>query len=244
MAKHSSGRTDSWQDGSVRDWSEYLIVRAASDLGATGIGGPLSRAEAALVRRASVLPAQDVSGLAEQIRAGADPLGDAFVALRSPLSRRAVGAFYTPPEIVAPMIAFAISHRPERLVDPGCGSGRFAAAGVRADPSLKVVAIDLDPLATLMTRAALAALGARNARVRQVDYLTVRLAKVPGKTAWVGNPPYVRHHDLTPAAKTWANQAAKRLGHSVSGLAGLHALFFLATALRATPGDVGRTSLP
>lgn len=94
--------------------------------------------------------------------------------------------------------------------------------------------MDLDPLATLLTRANLAVLGARKATVLNADYLTVRLPTHEGTTAWVGNPPYVRHHGLTPAAKRWAGKAARRLGHSVSGLAGLHALFFLATALRAT----------
>jgi adenine-specific DNA-methyltransferase len=55
----------------------------------------------------------------------------------------------------------------------------------------------------------------------------------------VGNPPYVRHHDLPPETKAWALRTARRLGQPVSGLAGLHALFFLATALHAQPGDVG-----
>jgi adenine-specific DNA-methyltransferase len=238
--KSSFGRSRAWQDGSMRDLgTEDQLIRAALDLGAAEAGGPLSRAEGALVRRASALPAQDVTALAAEIRAGGDPLGDVFVALRSPLARRVVGAFYTPVEIVTPMVAFALSHHPARLVDPGCGSGRFAAAAVRADPSLEIVAVDLDPLATLMTRAALAALGARHAQVRQADYLTVRLGDVAGKTAWVGNPPYVRHHDLSASSKAWANKAAKRLGHTISGLAGLHALFFLGTALRAAPGDVG-----
>jgi hypothetical protein len=71
------------------------------------------------------------------------------------------------------------------------------------------------------------------------DYLTVPLPEHDGVTAWVGNPPYVRHHSLTPATKAWAARAADRVGHKVSGLAGLHALFFLATALRGKRGDVG-----
>lgn len=58
-------------------------------------------------------------------------------------------------------------------------------------------------------------------------------------TAWVGNPPYVRHHDLTPDTKAWAGKAAAQVGHKISGLAGLHALFFLATAIHGKSGDVG-----
>jgi SAM-dependent methyltransferase len=214
--------------------SEQELADAAVALGAAGFGGPLSATERRLVATATPY---DSAGLAAAIRAGADPLGDAFIALRSPLARRAVGAFYTPPQIVAPMVAWAMSQDPARVVDAGCGSGRFAMAATRAKPSVEIVAIDLDPLATLIARANLAVLGA-SAQVLCANYLTARIPP-GGKTAWIGNPPYVRHHDLTPAAKAWARQAASRLGHSVSGLAGLHALFFLATALRAKPGDVG-----
>lgn len=219
--------------------SEAALVRATLDLGAADVGGPLSRAELRLVRRADALAAQPDNGLAAAIREGADPLGEAMSRIRSPLSRRAIGAFYTPPGLVEPMVAWAVSHEPSRLVDPGSGSGRFAAAAVRARPGIEILAVDLDPLATLLTRATLAALDAGNARVINGDYLTLPLPTHRGRSAWVGNPPYVRHHDLSPAAKRWATKAAKRLGYSVSGLAGLHALFFIATALRIKAGDVG-----
>lgn len=215
--------------------SERDLVGAALALGAADFGGPLSRGETRLIKTAEPTA---VDGLRDAIRAGADPLGDAFTAIRSPLTRRSVGAFYTPPAIVEPMVRWAISRDPARLVDPGCGSGRFAVAAVRANPDIDIVAVDLDPLATLLTRANLAVLEAK-AQVLNADYLTVRIPRIEGRTAWVGNPPYVRHHDLTPENKAWSAKAAKRLGYPVSGLAGLHALFFLATALRAAKGDVG-----
>ena len=137
------------------------------------------------------------------------------------------------------MIAWSLGHHPDRFVDPGCGSGRFAASAARRDPALDLIAIDLDPIATLLTRAHLAVVGARSATVLQADYTTLTLPASPGKTAFVGNPPYVRHHDLSAAAKTWAVATGRRLGHPVSALAGLHAHFYLATALHARPGDVG-----
>lgn len=219
--------------------SESDLVSAALALGAANAGGPLARAEHKLV--ATVAPAStfDASELAEAIRAGGDPLGDAFVALRSPLVRRAAGAFYTPPEIVTPMVAWAMERDPTRFVDPGCGSGRFALAALAANPEIEILGVDLDPLATLLCRANLATVGATSARVVCADFLTARLPEHRGRTAWVGNPPYLRHHDLSAGDKRWAAQAAKRLGYTVSGLAGLHALFFLATALRAQPADVG-----
>jgi adenine-specific DNA-methyltransferase len=219
--------------------NERDLVRAAVDLGAADVGGPLSRSEQRLIESVADLPAIDPTDLADAIRGGADPLGDAFTTVRSPLTRRSIGAFYTPPAIVEPMVRWALSRDPARLIDPGSGSGRFAAAAVRANPDIAIVAVDLDPLATLLTRANLAVLGAKDPTVLNADYLTARIPKHEGRTAWVGNPPYVRHHDLSPSAKRWSMKAGKRLGHNVSGLAGLHALFFMATALRAQKGDVG-----
>jgi len=216
--------------------SEAELVAVALGLGAADFGGPLVAAERRLIAGVVSVERPDLAGA---IRLGADPLGDAFIALRSPLTRRSVGAFYTPPEIVGPMVAWALAQSPIRVVDAGCGSGRFAMAVARTDSSVEIVAVDMDPLATLLTRANLAVLNARHATVLNADYLTVRLPDHDGITAWVGNPPYVRHHDLDPCAKAWAVRTAKHMKHKVSGLAGLHALFFLATAAKAKPGDVG-----
>lgn len=107
------------------------------------------------------------------------------------------------------------------------------------NPHLEIIAVDQDPLVTLICRTHLAVVGAQKARVLQADYTTLDLPLINGRTAFIGNPPYVRHHNLTPAQKEWAKAAAARLGVRLSGLAGLHVYFFLATALMAKPGDVG-----
>jgi hypothetical protein len=56
---------------------------------------------------------------------------------------------------------------------------------------------------------------------------------------YLGNPPYVRHHQIPAAWKTWLAEAARERGLQASGLAGLHVHFFLATARHAVPGDLG-----
>lgn len=219
--------------------TEEELAALAVAMGALEYGGPLSQAEADLVVG---LPNGDGSRAIEvktAIRAGGDPLGDAFAVIRSPEVRRKDGIFWTPPEIVGPMLDWALGSGATRVVDPGSGSGRFSAEAVRRNPDIAVVALDLEPIGALMTRAAMAALDAKFSRVICADYLTADIPDHDGKTAWVGNPPYVRHHDLTPETKAWAGAAAKKLGIKVSGLAGLHALFFLATALHAKSGDVG-----
>jgi methylase of polypeptide subunit release factors len=208
--------------------------------GAGDVGGPLSKAELALLKRATPPSARAVQRTRRAIRDGEDPLGVAFLELRPAIERRAMGAFYTGTTIVESMLKWALAHDPERLVDPGCGSGRFSVAAVCQRPQLEVVAVDLDPLATLLTRAALSAVRARRATVIQGDYLSIEIARSAGRTAFLGNPPYVRHHDLSAETKALAAALAAKVGHRVSGLAGLHALFYLATlAKHGSVGDVG-----
>src|SRR5438128_813428 len=72
------------------------IVASCVAVGAASFGGPLSVAERAPVDRAGPAPG-DLGALVEAIRRGEDPLGDAIVALRSPVVRRRTGCFYTPP---------------------------------------------------------------------------------------------------------------------------------------------------
>lgn len=219
-----------------------MLLRLALDLGAEECGGPLTEAERAFLNVARDLPPTATAALTEarlSIALGSDPLGERLLRWRSPADRRPDGAFYTPAAIVEPMVEWALAQDPARIVDAGCGSGRFAAEIARRDPTLPVVAVDRDPLATLLTRAALAVLGAERAVVLHADYLSLALPAIHGRTAWIGNPPYVRHHDLEPEVKRWAATAGAGLGHPVSSLSGLHAYFFLATALHAAPGDVG-----
>ena len=223
--------------------TEYDLLRVAVGLGAVSVGGPLSPSERDLIETAEALGDEPDDGLvvqtAKQILTGADPLGDRLCTLRSAEVRRSSGAVYTPPELVDPMVAWMLDQDPDRVVDAGAGSGRFSMALARAAPDVPVVAVDVDPVATLLTRGSLAALGAANASVLQTDYTRLSLPPAPGRTAYIANPPYVRHHHLAPAAKAWAQKVAATLGHTVSGLAGLHAYFFLATAAIGRAGDVG-----
>jgi SAM-dependent methyltransferase len=221
--------------------SDLGLVALALALGARRVGGALSRAEGELATAAESieLDREQVEAAWRALRAGGDPLGDEFYRLRSPAVRRQDGAVYTPPEIVDPMVRWTLEQRPSRVIDAGSGSGRFSTEVARRAPSVEIVAIDLDPLATLMTRAALAAVGHERTVVLQADYTKVRLPRAEGTTAYLGNPPYLRHHALPPKTKAWAQMAARLIGRTISGLAGLHAYFYLATAHHGRDGDVG-----
>ena len=222
--------------------AEASLIRLALALGAAQAGGSLFPDERRLAGAVADLPEPDPGQVAEArsaILAGEDPLGAVFSRVRDAAARRSDGAVYTPGHLVRPMVDWTLDQQPARIVDAGAGSGRFLAAVLRREPGLEAIAVDRDPLATLMTRAMLAVLKASRARVIQADYTTVTLPGTGGRTAFLGNPPYVRHHQLSAAAKAWARQAAGSIGHRISGLAGLHAYFFLATALLGRPGDVG-----
>jgi hypothetical protein len=186
-------------------------------------------------------PGTHLPRLSLAIAAGEDPLGDAFQRLRSAAHRRDAGAVYTPAAIVQAMLRWiAAQADPSRVIDPGAGSGRYLLAAGELFPRAQLVAVEQDPLAALMLRA--------NARVRGLakrltvsvgDYRNLTLAPHPGITAFIGNPPYVRHHGITPEWKRWYVDQCRHVGIRASALAGLHLHFFLQTLRLAQPGDVG-----
>ena len=175
------------------------------------------------------------------IRAGGDPLGEAFSTIRSPAERRTLGATYTPSAIVRSMVRWAGSlGTPVRIVDPGAGSGRFIIAAAKRFPRARLVAVETDPLAALILRANVAALGlTRRTTLIVSDFREIELPRVDGSTLFIGNPPYVRHHNIDVDWKEWFADAAAGLGFRASRLAGLHVHFFVKTMQLAQNRDFG-----
>lgn len=193
---------------------------------------------------AKTLPPADpirVAVARKLIREGGDPLGDCLCALRTPEERRAIGAVYTPAGIVESMVGWAATQStPTRVIDPGAGSGRFIIAVGTIFPEAELVAIDTDPAALLVLRANAGVLGfSGRLKVHCADYRKVQPGRIQGRTLYIGNPPYVRHHDITEADKVWFAKGALRFGLRASKLAGLHVHFFLRTRQLAQPGDYG-----
>lgn len=176
------------------------------------------------------------------IEAGDDPLGELFSQIRSAETRRSSGATYTPGAIVNAMIAWASNEArtPVRVVDPGAGSGRFLIVAARQFPKASLVAVEIDPLAALLLRANASVHGfAKRLTVKLEDYRKIKLEDVKGPTLFIGNPPYVRHHDISETWKSWFATTATKLGFSASKLAGLHIHFFLKTRTIGRAGDFG-----
>ena len=179
--------------------------------------------------------------ISQAVRAGEDPLGEIFQLIRPAAARRQQGAIYTPAAIVSAMVGWAEGMgKFDRVVDPGAGSGRFLIAAGRKFPTAELVAVEADPLAALILRANMTQAGLiHKARIHIQDYRLVDLRPIEGRTLYVGNPPYVRHHNIAQPAKLWFGKAAARLGLKASKLAGLHVHFFLRTMELAQRGDCG-----
>lgn len=220
--------------------TERQLAAIAYALGADEVRG-WSPEEAALTRNLPAVSRSVVREVRSRIQAGRDPLGGLFLKLRDSETRRPQGATYTPSAIVRTMLRWSGNGGNfSRIVDPGVGSGRFLVAAGRRYPKPTLIGIELDPLAALLARAHLNVVGfAQRAEVVVTDYREWLRAEEPGRTLFIGNPPYVRHHLIPPKWKTWLARTAEQRKLQASQLAGLHVHFFLATLERAKPGDVG-----
>lgn len=239
LAQLTGGQGDLWNEFAAILPSENHLAATALALGADTLGA-LSPSERELVNHLPRPPSVAVRrALVELIRYGYDPLGEAFCALRTPILRREKGATYTPAPIVQAMVDWASTGNPARIVDPGVGSARFLMRAAAVFPKAELVGIDIDPLATLVARANLAAIGAADrSRIVLGDYRRFN-ESTAGRTLYIGNPPYVRHHQIPPEWKNWLFTEAASLGLTASKLAGLHVYFYLATVLKAKPRDYG-----
>src|SRR5262249_27905119 len=206
--------------------AEAALAGVAVRLGAAQVAG-WSEAEQRLADDAVYPGEGEISQVRSQILAGEDPLGEAFCRLRGPAQRRPSGQTFTPGPVVQGMVDWAArTLDPARVVDPGTGSARFLGAAGRRRPGIAPLGGETAPpaaVAAMIGRATLAAAGmAGRANVTLGDYRSLRLAPAVGPTLFLGNPPYVRHHQIPAAWKNWLRSAAASHGLDASGLAGLH----------------------
>ena len=218
----------------------FELVSIALALGARSVSG-WSQAEEEVVRGIQSSIPLLTSDIRDAIERQEDPLGELFCQIFTNDQRRLLGATYTPTAIVGSMVSWASAQiLPGRVVDPGSGSARFLVAAGRRFQQAHLVAIEIDPIAAMISRGHLAAAGlAHRAEVIVQDYRDVTLPRIDGQTLYIGNPPYVRHHQIEQRWKKWLSETALNFGVEASQLAGLHAHFFLATAVHAQPEDVG-----
>lgn len=180
-----------------------------------------------------------------RVSAGEDPLGDSYLVNHPPEERRSIGATFTPARIVEAMLDWAAraartAGEPVRIVDPGAGTGRFALAAARAFPRSQIVAVETNSDLIALLKANLRVAGfEERVKVFAKDFRAIELPPVSGPTLFIGNPPYVRHHQIAPEWKEWYAQTCGKYGIKASRLAGLHLHFFAKIAELGRDGDYG-----
>lgn len=190
----------------------------------------MAPAAAVPARRRQPAPLVD-AGLQE------DPRGDDYCRVHGPDERRASGITLTPPWLVERMLQAAGAADFDTIVDGGAGTGRFAVAAALACPHARVLAVESHPHMLQLLRDRVQAAGlAGQITVLAGDFRSVAL-DLRGRTLWLGNPPYVRHHDIAPACKLAYQQGMAARGIKASQLAGLHAHFLLRAVQALRPGD-------
>ncbi len=132
----------------------------------------------------------------------------------------------TPPKVISLFWRLVREFRPKpgQILDLGAGDGRFACGGNYS----KYDGVEIDPQACRGIRLP------QNARMHTT--CAFRL-KEYGYDACIGNPPYVRHHDIEDEWRQRATARIRReLGVQLSGKSNLY-LYFLCLAMLKTQPD-------
>lgn len=169
--------------------------------------------------------------------------------MQSLLDQKGRGAFYTPPQIVEPMVRWAIRSPSDRVLDGGAGESVFLTGaaehllqlGAPAENVCRqVYGVELDRLAAKLARKALAAtldLDDCAAAIRCGSFFD----EVPGHSiqlveACIGNPPYIRYQSFSGDVRRAALDRAAEGGVKLSGLTSSWAPFLVHTCRFIAPG--------
>ena len=136
------------------------------------------------------------------------------------------GQFWTPSWVADAMIAY-VAQQADLVFDPGVGKGVFYDSLKKLNRKAKFYGTDID--SAVIEKAKSEGIFDENSKVEVRDFILNPPQKL--FKAIVANPPYIRHHRLSPEQK---NQFRKisliNLGYTLDGRAGLH-IYFLIQAL-------------
>ncbi len=155
--------------------------------------------------------------------------------------RKRLGAWYTPGEIVQPLVRWAIRSPGDLILDPSLGDGHFLVEAARRlrelgsrVPTKQLNGVDLNPSAVEETRRTLAraepTASASKINLRVEDFFAVDppgdlFQGLPDVDAVVGNPPYIRYQSFTGASRARALHRAHWAGVQLTSLSSSWAAF-------------------
>jgi adenine-specific DNA-methyltransferase len=135
------------------------------------------------------------------------------------------GAYFTPDDVAASLVRWAIRGEDDRLLDPSCGDGQFIARHRNA------VGIEQD-----IRSARRAMERAPWALVHEGDFFSWASETTERFDCAAGNPPFIRYQTFAGPVREKAAALCHRLGAEFSGLASSWAPFLVATAALLNPG--------
>src|ERR1044072_8763873 len=148
-------------------------------------------------------------------------------------SLRQKGQFWTPDWVAESMVAYCVAGGSDCIFDPAVGAGAFfrAAKTIERETGrrIKLLGTEIDPEALKQAKET----GLTDADLSNIQ-ITDFVLEPPTERyeAIVANPPYIRHHRLSPAVKAQLKTFGKELiGTGLDGRAGLH-IYFLLRALQ------------
>lgn len=136
------------------------------------------------------------------------------------------GQFWTPDWVAEAMVAYA-AQGANIVFDPGVGKGVFYTALKKLNRKAKFYGTDID--SAIIEEAKSEGVFDENCELEVRDFILNPPQKL--FKAIVANPPYIRHHRLSPEIKNHFRSICLRtLGYPLDGRAGLH-IYFLIQAL-------------
>lgn len=142
---------------------------------------------------------------------------------------REKGQFWTPDWVAEAMVGYVLAGGAQSIFDPAVGSGAFFRAakvlGQELCRNCKLSGTEVD--AKTLEEAVTGGLSASD--LEFVELRDFVLDPPPGPfEAIVANPPYIRHHRLSPVLKAKLRSFGKlTIGQALDGRAGLHVYFLL-----------------
>jgi hypothetical protein len=136
------------------------------------------------------------------------------------------GQFWTPSWVADAMAAYVIKEA-AIVFDPGVGKGVFYTSLKQLNPKIKFYGTDIDP--EIIEIAKSEGIFDDNCDIEIKDFILDPPKKL--FKAIIANPPYIRHHRLSPEIKnSFRGLGMRMIGGTLDGRAGLH-IYFLLQAL-------------
>ena len=140
-------------------------------------------------------------------------------------SHKRSGAYFTPDDVSAALVAWACRAPTDRMIDPSCGDGQFLALHCNS------VGIEQNPISAHRAIAR-----APSALVHEGDFFIWATETGERFECAAGNPPFIRYQTFKGKTRCRAFDLCLDLGVRFSGLTSSWAPFLVATAGLLKPG--------